>query len=64
MEKEPLILTTLKKKGQQALRFKKLEADSRKFKASIINNDLGQEKKEAERINSDIEDERKETEKK
>ncbi|MEK6912960.1 MAG: chromosome segregation SMC family protein [Nanoarchaeota archaeon] len=56
-------LNNLEKERQQALRFKKLEADSRKFKASIINNDLVKKKKEAERINSDIEDERKETEK-
>jgi chromosome segregation protein len=56
-------LNNLEKERQQALRYKKLELDSRKFKASIINSDLTKKRKEAEKINEEIEKERKETEK-
>ncbi len=56
-------LNNLEKERQQALKYKKMEADAKKFKASIINNDLSRKKKEAEKINSDIENEKKETEK-
>ena len=52
-------LNNLEKERQQALRYKKLEEDSRKFKASIIHSDLSKKKKEAEKISSDIEAERK-----
>jgi len=55
-------LNNLEKERQQALRYKKLESDAAKFKASIINHDLSRKKKEAEKINSDIEDERKNVE--
>jgi len=52
-------LNNLEKERQQALRYKKLEADTTKLKASIINHDLSRKKKETEKINLDIENERK-----
>ena len=55
-------LNNLEKERQQALRYKKLEADVKKLKASIINHDLLRKKKQAEKVNSDIENEKKETE--
>ncbi|MFA4953638.1 MAG: AAA family ATPase, partial [Candidatus Pacearchaeota archaeon] len=56
-------LNNLEKERQQALKFKKLESDVKKFKASIINQDLMRKKKEAEIINSEIEKQNKEIEK-
>ena len=47
-------LNNLEKERQQALRFKKLEKDIKKFKASIIFHDLIKKKKEIERVDSDI----------
>ncbi|MBU2503909.1 MAG: chromosome segregation protein SMC [Nanoarchaeota archaeon] len=43
-------LNNLENERQQALRFKKLEADIKKFKASIIRSDLQKKKKEEEKI--------------
>ena len=56
-------LDNLEKERQQALRYKKLEKDVKKFKASIINYDLTKNKKESEKINSEIEKKNKEIEK-
>lgn len=56
-------LDNLEKERQQALRYKKLEKDVKKFKASIINSDLTKNKKESEKINSEIEKKNKEIEK-
>ena len=47
-------LNNLEKERQQALKFKKLEADVKKFKASIIYNDMEKKKKEIERVVSEI----------
>lgn len=47
-------LNNLEKERQQALKFKKLEEDLKKFKASIIYCELTKKKKEAELINSEI----------
>ena len=47
-------LNNLEKERQQALRFKKLEKNSRIFKASIINYDLAKKKKEKEKIDLEI----------
>ncbi|MGA2130156.1 MAG: chromosome segregation SMC family protein [Candidatus Pacearchaeota archaeon] len=49
-------LNNLEKERQQALKYKKLEEDIKKLKASIISYDLSKKKKEAEVINSDIEE--------
>ena len=56
-------LNNLEKERQQALRFKKLEADAKKFKASIIHGDLTKKKKEVEQINEEIAKRNKEIEK-
>jgi len=56
-------LNNLEKERQQALRFKKLESDIKKFKASIIHQDLSQKNKEAENMNLNIEKKNKEIKK-
>ncbi len=56
-------LNNLEKERQQALKFKKLEADVKKFKASVIYHDLMRKKKEAEEVNSKISNKNKEIEK-
>ena len=56
-------LNNLEKERQQALRFKKLENDIKRFKASIIYHDLYKKKKETENTNSNIEKKKKEIEK-
>ena len=56
-------LNNLEKERQQALRFKKLEADIKKFKASIISFDLVKKTKELEQINEEISKRSKEIEK-
>jgi chromosome segregation protein len=56
-------LNNLEKERQQALRFKKLENNIKRFKASIIYHDLYKKKKETESINSNIEKKNKEIEK-
>ena len=55
-------LNNLEKERQQALRFKKLEQDLKRFKASIINFDLSKKKKEEESINLEISKKTKEIE--
>ncbi len=55
-------LNNLEKERQQALKFKKLEKDIQKYKASIINHDLTKKKKESQKIDSDISKENKKKE--
>jgi len=55
-------LNNLEKERQQALRYKRLEADIRRLKASIINFDLQKKKKEVGEINSNISGKNKELE--
>ncbi len=56
-------LNNLEKERQQALRFRKLEKDIKRYKASIIYSDLIKKKKEIEKINFEIEKKNKEIEK-
>ena len=63
LKERTLYLNNLEKERQQALRFKKLEKDVRKYKASIINQNLIKKKKEAEAVNSEISKRDKEIEK-
>ena len=63
LRERTIYLNNLEKERQQALRYKKLESDVKKFKASIINHDLTRKKKESERINSDIDVQKREIEK-
>ena len=45
LRERTIYLNNLEKERQQALRYKKLESDVKKFKASIINHDLTRQKK-------------------
>jgi chromosome segregation protein len=56
-------LNNLEKERQQALRYKKIEKDIRRYKASIINYDLNKKKKDADLTNNEIEKKYKEIEK-
>ena len=56
-------LDKLEKERQQALRYKKLESNIKRYKASIINYDLTKKKKEEEKINSEISKKNQEIEK-
>jgi len=56
-------LNNLEKERQQALKFKKLELDIKRHKASIIHIDLSKKKKESERVLAEIESRNKEIEK-
>lgn len=56
-------LNNLERERQQALRYKKLETDAKKFKASIITSDLTKKKKEKEFILTNILKKEKEIEK-
>ena len=56
-------LNNLEKERQQALRFKRLEKDVKKFKASIINFDLNVRKKQKQKVLSEIEGKNKEIDK-
>ena len=56
-------LNNLEKERKQALKFKKLQEDVKKLKASIIHSDLNKKSKELERINSQISQKGKEIEK-
>jgi chromosome segregation protein len=56
-------LNNLEKERQQALKFKKLEADIKKFKASIIFQDLSKKKHEVGQINEEISKKNKDIEK-
>ncbi len=53
-------LNNLEKERQQALRYQKLQNDSKRFKASIIYHDLSQKKKEMSGIDSEIDKKNKE----
>ncbi|MFH1918105.1 MAG: chromosome segregation SMC family protein, partial [Nanoarchaeota archaeon] len=55
-------LNNLEKERQQALKFKKLEKDVKRFKASIIYHDLSKKKKDTESINLEISKKDKEIE--
>ncbi len=56
-------LNNLEKERKQALRYKKLKKDVRKFKASIISADLKEKEKLAEKVNSQISKKNNEIEK-
>lgn len=56
-------LNNLEKERQQALKFKKLESDVQKLKASILNIDLVKNKKETQKIVEEIDKQKKEIEK-
>jgi chromosome segregation protein len=56
-------LSNLEKERQQALKFKKLEEDVKKLKASILSFDFNKKQKEAEAINLEISKKEKEIEK-
>src|SRR3989338_8217559 len=63
LRERTIYLNNLKKEREQAMLFKKLEANIRKYKASIIYCDLAKKKKDAEKINFEIERKNKEIEK-
>jgi len=56
-------LNALERERQQALKFKKLEKDVKRYTASIIYSDLAKKRKEAEKINLEISKKNKEIEK-
>ncbi len=63
LRERTMYLNNLEKERQQALRYKKLEEDMKKFKASIIYSDISGRKKHSEEINSRIAGKNKEIEK-
>ncbi len=63
LRERTIYLNNLEKERQQALRYKKLESDVKKFKASIIFSEISQKKKHSEGINSKISNKNKEIEK-
>ena len=63
LRERTIYLNNLEKERQQALKFKKLEADVKKFKASIIYVDITKKKKFFEEISSKISNKSKEIEK-
>jgi len=63
LRERTIYLNNLEKERQQALKFKKLEADVKKFKASIIYHDMSQKKKHSDEINLRISSKNKEIEK-
>ena len=63
LRERTIYLNNLEKERQQALKFKKLESDVKKFKASIIFVEITQKKKTSESVNSRINDKNKEIEK-
>lgn len=56
-------MNNLEKEKQQALRFKKLQEDARKFKASIIYSDFLKKEKEVQEVKKKIEEKNSEREK-
>jgi len=54
LRERTIYLNNLERERQQALKFKKLESDLKKFKASVIHNDIAFKKKEIEKIDSEI----------
>jgi len=63
LRERTIYLNNLEKERQQALRFKKLEKDVKKLKASILQSGLNKNKKLTEKINLEIEKKNKEIEK-
>lgn len=63
LRERTIYLNNLERERQQALKFKKLEADVKKYKASIIYVDITQKKKISEEITSRISNKNKEIEK-
>lgn len=63
LRERTIYLNNLEKERQQALKFKKLETDVKKFKASIIYSDIYQKKKILDDINSKVAQKNKEIEK-
>ncbi len=63
LRERTIYLNNLEKERQQALKFKKLETDVKKFKASIIYGDIVIKKKILEDINSKVSSKNKEIEK-
>ncbi|MFA5070765.1 MAG: chromosome segregation SMC family protein [Candidatus Pacearchaeota archaeon] len=63
LRERTIYLNNLEKERQQALKFKKLESDVKKFKASIIFVDITQKKKSSEEVTSRITNKTKEIEK-
>lgn len=63
LRERTIYLNNLEKERQQALKFKKLESDIKKFKASIIYNDITHRKKISEEISSKVSNKNKEIEK-
>ncbi|MCK9596002.1 chromosome segregation protein SMC [Candidatus Pacearchaeota archaeon] len=63
LRERTIYLNNLEKERQQALKFKRLEADVKKFKASIIYGDIRQKKKSSEEVTIKISSKNKEIEK-
>ncbi len=63
LRERTIYLNNLEKERQQALRYKKLEKDIKRYKASIIYHDLTKKKKEEEIIEEEILKKKKEIEK-
>lgn len=63
LRERTIYLNNLEKERQQALKFKKLETDVKKFKASIIYSDISQKKKILDDVNSKVAQKNKEIEK-
>jgi chromosome segregation protein len=63
LRERTIYLNNLEKERQQALKFKKLEADVKKYKASILYGEITRKKKDSEEINSKISNKNKEIEK-
>jgi chromosome segregation protein len=63
LRERTIYLNNLERERQQALKFKKLETDVKKYKASIIYGEISQKRKGSEEINSKIAVKNKEIEK-
>jgi chromosome segregation protein len=62
LRERTIYLNNLEKERQQALKFKKLEGDVKKYKASIIYGDITKKKKISDEVNSKISNKSKEVE--
>ena len=63
LRERTIYLNNLEKEREQALRYQKLQEDTKKLKASILNSDLVKRKKHSDVIDGDIEKKNKEIEK-
>ena len=63
LKERTIYLNNLEKERQQALKYKKLEEDIKKFRVSILSSDLNKTLKESSVIDSDIEKKNKEIDK-